>query len=157
MPPIIFGRGDKTEGKSLEEGTCNLKLQISIDGKTYETEVEVLEDDAMPRQHNYGTYQPLHATVPSTPVGGAQAPSATAKDAKESVSEDKVCRSPVTGIVIKVNVEPGQNIQANDLIMVLEAMKMETNVTAHSAGKVKNVRVAQGDSVKVNQVIVELE
>jgi methylmalonyl-CoA carboxyltransferase small subunit len=36
-------------------------------------------------------------------------------------------------------------------------MKMETNVTAHGAGKVKNVRVAQGDSVKVNQVVVEFE
>ena len=53
--------------------------------------------------------------------------------------------------------EPGQSVEANDPIMVLEAMKMETNVTAHGAGKVKNVRVAQGDSVKVNQVVVEFE
>ena len=136
-----------------------MKLQISIDGKTYETEVEVLEDDAMPRQQNYGPYQPqpVHATVQSTPAAGKQAPSPAAREATESVNEDKVCRSPVTGIVIKVNVEPGQKIQANDLIMVLEAMKMETNVTAHSAGTVKNVRVAQGDSVKLNQVVVEYE
>jgi len=42
-----------------------------------------------------------------------------------------------TGVVIKVVVEPGQAIEANDLLMVLEAMKMETNVTAHNAGKVK--------------------
>jgi methylmalonyl-CoA carboxyltransferase small subunit len=131
-----------------------LKLQISIDGKTYETEVEVLEDDALPRQSSYGTYQPLHATVQSTPVAGAQTP---APAAKESVSEDKLCRSPVTGVVIKVNVAPGQTIHANDLIMVLEAMKMETNVTAHSAGTVKNVRVAEGGSVKLNQVVVEFE
>jgi methylmalonyl-CoA carboxyltransferase small subunit len=134
-----------------------LKLQIAIDGKTYEAEVEVLEDDAMPRQQNNGTYQPHHATVPSTPVGGAQAPAHAAKEATESASEDKVCRSPVTGIVIKVNVEPGHKIQANDLIMVLEAMKMETNVTAPCAGTVKSVRVAQGGSVKLNQVVVEFE
>ncbi len=56
-----------------------------------------------------------------------------------------------------MNVEPGQMIQSNDLIMVLEAMKMETNVTACGAGKVKSVRAAQGDSVKVNQVVVEFE
>jgi methylmalonyl-CoA carboxyltransferase small subunit len=134
-----------------------LKLQISIDGKTYETEVEVLEDDAMPRQQSYGTYQPQHATVQAHPVASVQSPPPTAKETTESVNEDKVCRSPVTGIVIKVNVEPGQKIQANDLIMVLEAMKMETNVTAHSAGTVKNVRVAQGDAVKLNQVVVEYE
>jgi len=131
-----------------------LKLQIGIDGKTYDVEVEVLEDDAKPLQASHGTYQPLAATVPSTPVAGAQTP---APAAKESVSEDKLCRSPVTGIVIKVNVAPGQAIQANDLIMVLEAMKMETNVTAHSAGTVKNVRVAEGGSVKLNQVVVEFE
>lgn len=131
-----------------------MKLQISIDGKTYETEVEVLEDDAMPRQPNYGPYHPLPATVQSMPASAAQS---QAPAAGEAVDEKKVCRSPVTGIVIKVNVEPGQPIEANDPIMVLEAMKMETNVTAHGAGKVKNVRVAQGDSVKVNQVVVEFE
>jgi len=123
----------------------NLKLQISIDGKTYEAEVEVLEDDAMPRQMSYGPSLPTPAPVQSGPA------------AAETVEETKLCRSPVTGIVIKVNVEPGQAIQANDPIMVLEAMKMETNVTAHGAGKVKNVRVAKGDSVKVNQVVVEFE
>ena len=131
-----------------------MKLQISIDGKKYEAEIEVLEDDAMPRHPSYVPSQPLHATVPSHPVAGAQTPAPTAS---ESAGEDKLCRSPVTGIVIKVNVEPGQKIQANDLIMVLEAMKMETNVTAHCAGTVKNVRVAQGDSVKLNQVVVEYE
>jgi methylmalonyl-CoA carboxyltransferase small subunit len=132
-----------------------LKLQIAIDGKTYEAEVEVLEDDAQPRQQNYGTYQPLHATVPSHPVAaGAQSPTPATE---ESAGDDKLCRSPVTGIVIKVNVEPGQAVQANDLIMVLEAMKMETNVTAHCAGTVKNVRVEQGGSVKLNQVVVEFE
>jgi oxaloacetate decarboxylase alpha subunit len=41
--------------------------------------------------------------------------------------------------------------------MVLEAMKMETNITAPRAGIVRNVRVAQGDSVKVGEVVVEFE
>jgi methylmalonyl-CoA carboxyltransferase small subunit len=73
------------------------------------------------------------------------------------VDETKVCRSPVAGVVIKVNVAAGQAIQANDQLLVLEAMKMETNVTAPVSGKVKSVRVAQGDSVKVHQVVVEFE
>ncbi len=87
----------------------------------------------------------------------AAAAQSHAPAAEETADEKKVCRSPVTGIVIKVNVAPGQAIEANDPIMVLEAMKMETNVTAHAAGKVKSVRVAKGDSVKVNQVVVEFE
>lgn len=131
-----------------------MKLQISIDGKTYETEVEVLEDDAMPLQPNSRPYHPLPAAA--APATAASAPT-QAPAAEQPADEAKVCRSPVTGIVIKVNIEPGQTVQANEPIMVLEAMKMETNVTAHCAGKVKNVRVTQGDSVKVNQVVVEFE
>jgi methylmalonyl-CoA carboxyltransferase small subunit len=130
-----------------------LKLQISIDGKTYETEVEVLEDDAMPRQPDFGPYHPL----PAAAAPAAPAASASALAPVEAADEGKICRSPVTGIVIKVNIEPGQTVQANEPIMVLEAMKMETNVTVHCTGKVKNVRVAQGDSVKVNQIVVEFE
>ena len=78
--------------------------------------------------------------------------------ASEAVGdESKVSRSPVTGIVIKVNVAPGQAIAANDSLMILEAMKMETNVAAQGAGTVKSVRVAAGDSVKMGQVVVEFE
>jgi methylmalonyl-CoA carboxyltransferase small subunit len=130
-----------------------LKLQIAIDGKKYEAEVEVLEEDTAPRQPSFGSYQAPVSAAPSTPVASA----ASAPAAEENVDNAKVSRSPVTGVVIKVNVAPGQTVKADDLLVVLEAMKMETNVTASSAGKVKSVRVAQGDPVKVNQVIVEFE
>lgn len=130
-----------------------MKLQIGIDGKTYEVEVEVLEDDAIQRQPNYGPYP----VVPSTVSAAASVPRTQPPTAEENVDEEKLCRSPVAGVVIKVNVTAGQSIQANDLIVVLEAMKMETNVTAPGTGKVKAVRVAQGDPVKVNQVVVEFE
>ena len=128
-----------------------MKLQIGVDGKNYEVEVEVIEDDEMPRQPNFGPYQPFQTSVPTAPA--AAKPAAAA--AESNVSEDKVCRSPVAGVVIKVNVKPGQHIKANDLLMVLEAMKMETNITAAVDGEVKAVSVAQGDPVKVNQVLVE--
>jgi methylmalonyl-CoA carboxyltransferase small subunit len=69
----------------------------------------------------------------------------------------KICRSPVTGLVIKVNVEPGQTVEQNDLLMVLEAMKMETQVTAMHQGTVKSVNVVAGNSVKVHQPLIEFE
>jgi len=61
------------------------------------------------------------------------------------------------GLVIKVNVQPGQTVAENELMMVLEAMKMETNVTAPHAGTVKAVHVKPGDSVKVEQLLIEFE
>ncbi|MFZ1132712.1 MAG: biotin/lipoyl-containing protein [Terriglobales bacterium] len=129
-----------------------MKLQIGIDGKTYEVEIEVLEDDAAPRMPNYGPYPVVPATLQSAPTAAPQ-PETVA----ETAADDKLCRSPVAGVVIKVNVEPGQTMRADELMIVLEAMKMETNVTASRPGKVKSVRVAQGDSVKANQVVVEFE
>src|SRR5664279_118178 len=133
------------------EGSRNMKLQIGIDGKTYEVEVEVLEDDSAPRMPNYGPYPIVPATVQPAPAA-TRPPSQVSE---ENVDEEKVCRSPVAGLVIKVSVSTGQSIQAHDLMMVLEAMKMETNVTSPVSGKIKNVRVVQGDAVKVNQIVVE--
>ena len=129
-----------------------MKLQIGIDGKSFEVEVEVLEEDAaQPQLRPQPSRQPAASAQPE-PAAKAQAPAVA-----EDVVEAKVCRSPVNGIVIKVNVAPGQAVQANDLLLVLEAMKMETNVTSPVAGKVKKVRVAQSDGVQLHQILVEFE
>jgi methylmalonyl-CoA carboxyltransferase small subunit len=131
-----------------------LKLQIAIDGKTYAVDVEVLEEDSMARTPGYVPPYPGSATVPSVPVSNVpKAAPATGA----GIDESKVCRSPVAGVVLRVGVQPGQQLQPHDLMIVLEAMKMETNVTAPVAGKVKSVTVAAGDAVKVNQVLVEFE
>jgi biotin carboxyl carrier protein len=63
----------------------------------------------------------------------------------------------VAGTVVKVVVQPGQVIQPGDTLLVLEAMKMETNITAPVAGKVRSVRVSAGDAVRSGQIVVELE
>jgi methylmalonyl-CoA carboxyltransferase small subunit len=129
-----------------------LKLQIKIDGKTYEAEVEVLEEDAS--QPGYTPYPPIPAEPQPMPAPGGYTP---AHASEAHGADEKLYRSPVTGLVIKVDVSPGQEIQANDLIVVLEAMKMETSMTAHHAGKVKSVHVAAGAPVKVHQILVEME
>ncbi len=128
-----------------------MKLKISIDNKTFEVDVEVAEPD--------------HAALPPAyPVGSAvlasnMAPALPAKPAADSPApgDDKVCRSPVSGIVVRILVQVGQSLQTGDALMVLEAMKMETNLTAPLAGKVTAIRVAQGDNVQTGQVVVEFE
>jgi methylmalonyl-CoA carboxyltransferase small subunit len=127
-----------------------LKLQVTVGGKTYEVEVEVLEDDESPRPAQYGSYQQAPAASHPLPVQDSS-------HSSEQQDEGKFCLSPVMGLAIKVHVQPGQKVEANDLIMVLEAMKMETNITAPHAGVVNKVHVAEGDSVKLNQVLVEFE
>jgi methylmalonyl-CoA carboxyltransferase 1.3S subunit len=135
-----------------------VKLNISVDGKNYEVDVEVQEEE---HGRSLGGYIPPHvpsslAVVPATPVTAAPA-NDNARGPAAGVDEAKVCRSPIAGIVIKINAQIGQQLQANDLLLVLEAMKMETNVTAPVSGKVKDIFVRPGDGVTVNQVLVELD
>ncbi|MEO1090117.1 MAG: biotin/lipoyl-containing protein [Pseudomonadota bacterium] len=136
-----------------------MKLRIDLDGKTYDLEVEVLEED---RPTRHPGYLPPHAppmTVRSSAGPAAAAAPGVAEAAAEEgpVDEDKVCRSPVAGVVNSIAVKPGQALKQDDLIMVLEAMKMETNVAAARAGTVKALRVAEGEGVKVGQVLMDYE
>jgi methylmalonyl-CoA carboxyltransferase 1.3S subunit len=131
-----------------------LKLQIGIDGKTYEVEVEILQEDGPSRLPNYAPYPAVPATIQTAALRSVAPPPDLSNG---NADEAKVCRSPVAGVVIRVNIQPGQQLQAHDLMMVLEAMKMETNVTAPGPGTVKTVKVQPQDPVKVNQVVVEFE
>ena len=79
------------------------------------------------------------------------------RKAAEAGSNDKECRSPVTGMVMRIDVEPGQTVEPNDVVMLLESMKMEMQITASQAAVVKSVQVTPGSSVKVNQLLVEFE
>lgn len=127
-----------------------MKLQITIDNKSYEVDVEVAEHEpaGVPRIH-----QSVESSAARVPVAVAAAPAADATP----VNEDKVCRSPVSGIVASVAAKAGQSLQVGDELLVLEAMKMETQVTASAAGRVAAVKVKAGDSVNAGQVLVEFE
>jgi len=122
-----------------------MKLQITVEGNAYEVEVEVLEEDEGASRSSYAPYHPF----PATPHAQAHT--------RDDAADSKICLSPVNGLVIRVHVKPGQPVQPNDLVMVLEAMKMETNIMAPCAAIVKCVRVSPGDSVKLNQILVEFE
>jgi len=129
-----------------------LKLQIKIDGKTYEAEVEVLDEAEGQPSHALDASAP--AMSQPQPAPGAYVPAQAT--VLTSADEKQYC-SPVNGLVIRVNVKPGQQVEPNDVIVVLEAMKMESSVAAHHAGKVKSVNVAPGDPVKLHQVLIELQ
>lgn len=128
-----------------------MKLRITLNDKTFEVDVEVAEADTSALPPAY----PIGSAVLSGSVAGTPTPMPLANDA--AVDEAKVCRSPVSGIVVRLIAQPGQNLQVGDPLMVLEAMKMETNITAPIAGRVAALRVAQGDNVQSGQVVVEFE
>jgi acetyl-CoA/propionyl-CoA carboxylase biotin carboxyl carrier protein len=72
-----------------------------------------------------------------------------------AVSGDAVV-APMQGTIVKIAVTDGQQVEAGELVVVLEAMKMENPVTAHKAGTVTGLAVAQGDAVTQSMVLLEI-
>ena len=127
-----------------------MKLQITINDKTYDVDVEVAEDHAnLPPAYPVGSAK-LAGSAASVQTG--QQPNAPSSPL---ANESKVCRSPVSGIVVKVLAEAGQQIHAGDSLLVLEAMKMETNITAPAAGVISALKVKAGEHVQTGDVLIE--
>jgi methylmalonyl-CoA carboxyltransferase 1.3S subunit len=131
-----------------------VRLNITMDGKTYEVDVEAVEPDAPTLQTHAFPMGPAPVRLPAAaPVAPLAAPAGENKQ----VNEKKVCRSPVSGIVIRITAQVGQSLQTGDVLLVLEAMKMETNITAPGPGKIAAIPVNPGDSVQSGQIVVEFE
>jgi methylmalonyl-CoA carboxyltransferase small subunit len=135
-----------------------VKLKITVDSKLYEVDVEVAQPEHPHPIYGVGGYFPMSPARVPAPAPATIPPPQSAGDAGgPPVNEEKVCRSPISGIVVRITTQVGQQIQVGDGVLVLEAMKMETDITAPVAGTVSTITVNVGDSVKGGQVLVEFE
>jgi biotin carboxyl carrier protein len=73
---------------------------------------------------------------------------------KADTSADRIVRSPMPGRVVKVMVSAGDDVQAGQPMLVVEAMKMENELKAKAAGRVAEVHVAVGETVEGNAKLV---
>jgi methylmalonyl-CoA carboxyltransferase small subunit len=126
-------------------------LTLTIDGKKYLVDVEVEEGEEVRLP---GSFPEPTSTLKAHPAasGAASLPPAAPG---EGPCGEMVCRSPIAGVVFKVIAQVGQQLEVDDLLVVLEAMKMETNITAHVSGKVEKILVAVGEAVRPGQALAE--
>jgi len=122
-------------------------LRITLEGKSYEVGVELLDATA-PAVAAQQLAPAIHQ-----PVSGASVahPSVAVVDGSTSVS------SPMAGNIFKCLVKPGDQVSHNQVVIVLDAMKMETPVVAPLAGTVRSVLVKEGDSVEEGDLLIQLE
>ncbi|WP_040155820.1 biotin/lipoyl-containing protein [Mobilicoccus massiliensis] len=118
-----------------------MKLKVTVDGTVYDVDVEVEEEKA----------QTLGAVL----VGSMSAHGVAPTTAKAPASSSNALTANLAGTVVKVLVEAGQKVASGDTLLVLEAMKMETEVTAPKDGTIASVEVEVGDAVQGGQVLVE--
>lgn len=120
-----------------------MKLKVTVNGTAYDVEVEV-EQEPPP-------------TLGSLVFGAGARPASTPTvptHAKAPAHEDKALLAPVSGTVTKVIVEEGQAVTAGTTLMLLEAMKMETEITAPNDGTVAEVAVKPGQAVAGGEVLL---
>lgn len=119
-----------------------MKLTVTVNGIPYDVEVEVAEEPAPVLLGPATTAS--HSAYAVTPTV-AKAPGATAN----------ALVAPIAGTVVRVVAEEGASVTAGDTMVVLEAMKMETEVTAPRDGTVAAITVGVGDAVKGGDVLLE--
>lgn len=119
-----------------------MRLAITLEGKSYEVDVEMLPDDGEPSDSEYPLSIPDSVLLPPL-----------LPDTRDA---DRICRSPIAGAVVSVDVEPGMRVHQDDPIVTIDAMKMETVVGAPVDGTVEEIAVTPGDAVKTGQVLCRL-
>ena len=132
-----------------------MKYKVTLNGRVYEVEVE--EDTAM-LVDEYEAYVPAPAPAPVAAAPMAVAPAApvlSANIAAAAASGDAI-PSPLPGTILKVNVSVGQAVKEGDVLVVIEAMKMENDVVAPRAGTITQVSVPKGATVNTGDTLVVL-
>lgn len=135
------------------------KLRISVDGKQYDVEVEILEDDdnnVLPSYYYQNNpYSNVNAPVAQPQFNAAPAPAPRPKAAAPKVANDaNALNSPINGVVLEIPAKVGQTVTENDVVIVLEAMKMKTNISSPVAGEIASIEISLGDRVEAGQVLL---
>lgn len=109
------------------------KYRIHVNGKTYDVAVEEIEGAV---NATVSVPQPAVPPAAPTPAGAS------------------VIAAPMPGKVLSIKVKPGQEVREGDLILMLEAMKMENEIFCGRSGRVLEVKVAEGAYVDTGDALV---
>ena len=110
------------------------KYRVNVNGSVYEIEVEEMDASAV-------------SAAPAAPAAAPAAPVAAAPAAGAQV------KAPMPGNILDVKVQAGQSVKKGDVLVILEAMKMENEIQAPCDGKITGMNVRKGDTVETQALI----
>ncbi|WP_196603220.1 biotin/lipoyl-containing protein [Pectinatus haikarae] len=123
------------------------KFNVTVNGNSYEVEIEEVKGAAVPAAS-------VPKAAPAAPV--VSAPKAAPAAPAAVPAGGTTIAAPMPGKITKVIAAVGQAVNAGDVVLILEAMKMQNEITAPAAGTVKAVNVEVGKSVKAGEAMVVL-
>lgn len=127
-----------------------MKYKVNLGKKVYEVEVE--EGKAM-LLDEYEAKAPVPPTDPIV-TAASQTPETVHSAIPLPMTPGTQVKSPLPGTILKVNVAVGDAVKAGDVLMIVEAMKMENEIAAPSDGTVKQIAKEKGASVATGDVLL---
>lgn len=117
------------------------KYRIRMNGKTYEMEIELVDDKNEKTQRISAVSETSYESADSV----VQVINPTA--VRQTTFDNDTVKSPMPGSVIKIMVKPGDEVGIGEPVLILEAMKMENEICAPRSGKIKDMFVVEGQTV----------
>lgn len=115
-----------------------MKYNVSINGNKYEVEVE-------------------RADAASSETSGEKHLEEKAIETQPVSAGSEIVHSPMPGLIVDVKVSSGQRVQKGQVLVILEAMKMENEIVADRDGIVESIAVSKGSNVNTNDVLLTLK
>lgn len=161
--------GDRVADVTLVSKDGN-KVQFLIDGVPYDVDIVMAENGSCSILHEGNSYNAelirsengKNYTVNTffrsynVDIVDSQAKYLRMRKGGEEKQDDKII-APMPGKVVKIPVKVGDQLKAGDIVVVLEAMKMQSNYKVNSDCTVREILVQEGDSVNSNQVLLTLD
>lgn len=126
--------------------------KVTLNGKVYEVEVE--KGEAVIQAEYEAALPAAPAAAPAAPVSAAPAPAAAAPAAQAGAG---TVPSPLPGNINEVRFSAGQTVKAGDVVIILEAMKMENEIVAPKAGTLTKIHVQKGAVVNTGDPLFDVE
>lgn len=131
-------------------------LKITVNGTVYDVQVEEVGNTSPVSVPAAPAASAVPTVAPSPASAPAPAPVAAPAAKAEVPADAELISCPMPGTIVSVNVKPGQSVKKNDVLLILEAMKMENEIMAPHDATVATVHVNKGDNVDSGTPLVSL-
>lgn len=136
------------------------KFKFKIRGNKYQATIHNFENNIVDIEVNGTSYKveiEKEVTTAKTPKLIRAKVKTKKEDATIKSKVGNLVKAPLPGTIFKMKVKVGDEINAGDTLLIMEAMKMENNIQAEVGGKIKSIMVAEGDAVLQDDILLEIE
>lgn len=138
------------------------KFDFTIKGNKYDVRINKFEENIATIEVNGTSYEvEVHKEVKVTKTPTLVRKPVVSKPGEGTISKKEASafkvKAPLPGSIFKLNVAVGDTVKKGDVLLIMEAMKMENNIMSEKDGVVKSIKVALGDAVLQEDVLLEIE